>query len=390
MEACIRNQPEQQNNFQLLQFKFQNEYDNFKKHSIFEIKKYLNRISTTWKWISFSNNQTSFVFKETDPEAISEFVILKNIQLFNVNIEISISSNNEQNQRRFIHEKKLISLENGIILDYLKTQNVTSIFRIEKRDETGNNVATGSFIIQFGDENIPEFLDIESIQIKTFMLENRPMRCIYCYKLGHTIKKCRILSLRLCKLCHYSYGNNSQTHECNLNCKNCDQLHNSSSKLCPKYIEQQQVIYFKEKYGVSHQEAFNRIKFCKQFENEKINENCHELNTPKVNIELEKSEKSDINTELEIKQNETIKNLQSTIEQLKDDHLKKIKELITKNIKNIQQSNTEKENCSQMMAQVQIRNENLHEQLDFFKHFINSKRTIENEFNKFKRKGSPQ
>lgn len=386
METYIKNQPEQQNHFELLQFKFQSEYDNFKKHSIFEIKKCFNKISTTWNWISFSNNQMSFVFKETNSEAISEFVSLKNIQLLNYNIEIRISTI-EQNHRRFIHEKKLISLENGIIMDYLKNQNVTSIFRIERKDETGNNVATGSFIIQFNDKNIPDFIDIESIQIKTFMLENRPMRCIHCYRLGHTVKKCRIWSQRLCKVCHYSDGENPQTHECNPNCKNCDQLHNSSSKLCPKYIQQQQVIYFKEKYGVSHHEAFKRLEFFKQFENKKVSENSMQLDP--VNTEAEKSKKDDINTELEIKHCEIIDNLQSTIKQLKEDHLKQIRELITKHIKKVQQSNIEKENCSHMMEEVQTRNEYLHEELNFLKHFTNSRKIIKDEFIKFKRKGNP-
>lgn len=355
--------------FELLQFKFICDEDNFMKHSIFEIKTILNKISMTWKWISFSNNQKSFVFKETDPEAIKKFLAFKNLHILNSSIQISISSVNEVNKnKRFIHQKNLICLEDDLILEYLKNQNVSSIFRIQRRDEFGNNISTGSFIIQFIDENIPETLNVDFVEIKTFILENRPMRCTHCQLLGHTSKKCRSLNQKLCKLCHYSYDGNPQSHECNQQCKNCHQFHNSSSKRCPKYIQQQQVIQYKEKYGVSHQEAFKRLELLKKTDDHE--EIRIEEQDPLMTVN---KESEDYKITLKLKQQE-IDSLQSTIEQLKEDHLKKVKELITKNIKMAQQAIFEKENMKQLINQVQIRNQALDIELEHLTTFTNSKK----------------
>lgn len=369
--------------FELLQFKFICDEDNFMKHSIFEIKTILNKISMTWKWISFSNNQKSFVFKETDPEAIKKFLAFKNLHILNSSIQISISSVNEINKnKRFIHQKNLICLEDDLILEYLKNQNVSSIFRIQRRDEFGNNISTGSFIIQFIDENIPETLNVDFVEIKTFILENRPMRCTHCHLLGHTSKKCRSINQKLCKLCHYSYDGNPQSHECNQQCKNCHQFHNSSSKRCPKYIQQQQVIQYKEKYGVSHQEAFKRLELLKRTDDHE--EIRIEEQDPLMTVN---KESEDFKITLKLKQQE-IDSLQSTIEQLKEDHLKKVKELITKNIKMAQQAIFEKENMKQLINQVQIRNQALDIELEHLTTFTNSKKIIKDEFKKFKRKGN--
>lgn len=369
--------------FELLQFKFICDEDNFMKHSIFEIKTILNKISMTWKWISFSNNQKSFVFKETDPEAIKKFLAFKNLHILNSSIQISISSVNEINKnKRFIHQKNLICLEDDLILEYLKNQNVSSIFRIQRRDEFGNNITTGSFIIQFIDENIPETLNVDFVEIKTFILENRPMRCTHCHLLGHTSKKCRSINQKLCKLCHYSYDGNPQSHECNQQCKNCHQFHNSSSKRCPKYIQQQQVIQYKEKYGVSHQEAFKRLELLKRTDDHE--EIRIEEQDPLMTVN---KESEDFKITLKLKQQE-IDSLQSTIEQLKEDHLKKVKELITKNIKMAQQAIFEKENMKQLINQVQIRNQALDIELEHLTTFTNSKKIIKDEFKKFKRKGN--
>lgn len=369
--------------FELLQFKFICDEDNFMKHSIFEIKTILNKISMTWKWISFSNNQKSFVFKETDPEAIKKFLAFKNLHILNSSIQISISSVNEINKnKRFIHQKNLICLEDDLILEYLKNQNVSSIFRIQRRDEFGNNISTGSFIIQFIDENIPETLNVDFVETKTFILENRPMRCTHCHLLGHTSKKCRSINQKLCKLCHYSYDGNPQSHECNQQCKNCHQFHNSSSKRCPKYIQQQQVIQYKEKYGVSHQEAFKRLELLKRTDDHE--EIRIEEQDPLMTVN---KESEDFKITLKLKQQE-IDSLQSTIEQLKEDHLKKVKELITKNIKMAQQAIFEKENMKQLINQVQIRNQALDIELEHLTTFTNSKKIIKDEFKKFKRKGN--
>lgn len=366
--------------FTILQLKFQNNQDDFSKHSILEVRKYLNEISSSWQWISFANNHKSFIFKETESNAIDKFLNLKYIQIFNFRVEISITAINEINKnRRFIHQKNLICLDDDLIMEYLKHQNVISIFRIKRRDESGNNISTGSFIIQFNSTEVPEFINVDFIRIKTQVLENRPMKCNHCQIIGHTVKKCRILNQILCKVCHYPVDENNEiNHECNVRCKNCKQIHNSSSKLCPKYIQHKQIIYIKEKFGLSHQEACKRLEL-NEFGNEKhvhqvkmctpISNNMDE--TVKATIDLQKCE---------------IENLQSTIIKLKEDNHNKMRNLIMNHLKEAKKSIIEKENYGSMIEAVQTRNANLDMKINYFENFINSAKIIKNEYTKYKKK----
>lgn len=208
--------------FRILQLKFKNDYDDFTIHSFLHIQTCLNRISTTWKAISFANEQKCFIFKEIESNAIDEFLSLKIIHIYNVSIEVDISCTNELNKnKRFIHHKNIISLEDDIIMEYLRSQNVISLFRIKRKDGFGNQTSTGSFIIQFGD-HIPSYVSIDFVQIKVQNLENRPMRCNHCFKLGHTVTRCRNGNQRLCNACHYPVDEISpENHVCIEVCKNC-------------------------------------------------------------------------------------------------------------------------------------------------------------------------
>lgn len=206
--------------FKVLQLRFKNDQDDFIKHSFIDIHKCLNGISNTWKAISFANNQKNFIFKETESKAIEEFLSLKMVHVRDLSIEIDITCKKDLNEnKRLIHPKNIISLEDEVILEHLKDQNVISLFRIRRKDREGNQISTGSFIIQFSDTNIPAFIKIDFIQIKIQRLEDRPMRCNHCFLIGHTIKKCRIINRTLCKTCHYYIDiNYIDHHVCNQSC----------------------------------------------------------------------------------------------------------------------------------------------------------------------------
>lgn len=214
--------------FKLLQLKFKNDHDDFTKHSFLHIQACLNRISTTWKAISFANEQKYFIFKEVESKAIDEFLVLKIIHIPNVSIEVDLSCTNELNKlnknKRFIHHKNIIIVEDDIIMEYFRNQNVSSLFRIKRKDCFGNQISTGSLIIQFRDNHIPSYVSIEFVQIKVQNLESRPMRCNYCFKFGHTITRCRNVNQRLCNACHYPVDEkSSENHVCIEDCKNCHQ-----------------------------------------------------------------------------------------------------------------------------------------------------------------------
>lgn len=339
----------------------------------FLIFKNVYQISTTWKAISFASEQKYFIFKETEPKAVDDFLSLKCVQILNSNIEIDITCANELNEnKRFIHHKNLISLTDELILEYVKTQNVISLFRIKRKDNLGNRVSTGSFIIQFKDKQIPSFINIEFIEIKVQNLENRPMRCIHCFLIGHTISKCRLISQRLCVTCHYP-TDDLYNHICVQDCKNCQLTHNSSSRQCPKYIEQQDVIHLKEKYGLSHQEASRKLKLNRDRMSHGI---MNERKNDKIDDEL----KTTINSQ----QNE-VKELKSTIEIMKEEHRNKAKELITKHVKDVQKAVSREQNCVEMIKAVQARNSHLDIKIGYLLEFVNSTKII-NEFAKFKKK----
>lgn len=368
--------------FKVLQLSFKNDQDDFIKHSFIDIQKCLNKISVTWKAISFANEQKNFIFKETELKSIGEFLSLKMVQIRELSIEIIISCRKDLNEnKRFMHHKHLISLEDEEILEYLKEQNVISLFRIKRKDSLGNKISTGSFIIQFNDTNIPAFLKVDWIQINVQRLEDRPMRCNHCFLIGHTIKKCRIINQTLCKACHYFVDvKYIDHHVCNQICKNCQLSHNSSSNLCPKYLEQKEVILLKEKYGISHQEAFLKVQLKENLENcdNKIEKICDKMD--QMTKGLEDQLKETINSQ----QNE-ISELQATIQRMKQEHHSKVKEIITKHVQGIQQTRDKKENYLSMIDTVQKRNKYLDNTVEYLMGFVTSAEII-SEYNKYKKK----
>lgn len=364
--------------FNVLQFKFVNSQDDFSKHSIFEIRNRFNEISLTWQWISFANNNKSCIFKETNLESVNGFINLKNIQVSNTFIDVNIIVINDLNKnKRFIHQKKLICVNDDFIMNCLKSQNVSSIIRIKRRNTTGDLVSTGSFILQFNKSEIPELVTVDFIESKIQILENRPMRCHHCSKFGHTIMKCRDLHQNFCKSCHHPVNEDDQlNHTCSLQCTNCKLFHSSLSKLCPMYIHQTEVIKLKETYGLSHQEASRRVdEMNKKEPQDKVCEGVNESNS--CEEQLKETIKS---------QEIQIQNLESTITKIKEENHIRIKNLITKHVKDIQQSNVQKENCQHMRDMIQERNKYLDMKMEHLDEFISSDRTIRAAYIKFKSK----
>lgn len=91
-----------------------------------------------------------------------------------------------------------------------------------------------------------------------------------------------------------------------------------------------------------------------------------------------------LSTTIQVQQKE-IQELQSTIATMKEDHRNKIKELISKHVKQIQQSVKHKENLLQMVDQTQSRNRIVDTRIEFLMGFINSAK-ISNEYTKYKKK----
>lgn len=181
----------------------------------------------------------------------------------------------------------------------------------------------------------------------------------------------------LCKACHYPVTLHF-THKCVLQCKNCQQFHNSSSKFCPKYILQIEIIKLKETYGLFHQEASRRIKLLTQNKVHEVIEVCERENEEIDQIQSQISSAEKLESTIKF-QEIKIQNLESKIMKIQEEtHIR------IKHIEDIRKANSEEENFNTMIDTIQDRNKYLDMKVEYLETFINSKRTVKAEYNKFK------
>lgn len=113
-------------------------------------------------------------------------------------------------------------------------------------------VPTGSVILIFDSNGIKENLVFDLIQIKVNKLTQKPMQCNHCGIIGHTLKYCNSIDIETCKIC---FSSHSVSDKCMSECKNCHGNHSSSSKSCPAWIKEKEIIELKEQNHISYSNA---------------------------------------------------------------------------------------------------------------------------------------
>ena len=183
-------------------------------------------------------------------------------------IKVKVSPHVSLNTSRGIlrdREKNLHLLANDVILEGLKSQKVTAVKRfIIKRD--GKEIKTNTFLLTFSTPVMPKKIKVGYINANIDFYYPSPLRCFTCQKFGHTKFNCKgnITCYRCghkCSVNDDSDDDDEDEHSfsrpCHADpkCVNCNGNHCSSSKECPVYKKEVEIIKIKVEKGISYPEA---------------------------------------------------------------------------------------------------------------------------------------
>lgn len=126
------------------------------------------------------------------------------------------------------------------IITELSSQKVTGVYKFVKIHD-GTPKPSGVVLLTFELFDLPSKIDISWHTVKVREYIPNPMRCKTCQYLGHTAKHCRNTPLCVnCGLPPHMPDDCSQTK-----CVNCLLNHPASSRECPKYIQQKEILKIK-------------------------------------------------------------------------------------------------------------------------------------------------
>lgn len=142
---------------------------------------------------------------------------------------------------KFLSEEEIL---NGL---QEQKQRVVSVQKIKRRFN-GELVDTALCILTFKLSVLPDHIKFGFHQIPVKMYIPNPLRCLNCFKYGHSRKYCK--SLRICAQCSELFHENECQTE--TKCTNCKQAHNNFDKDCIK---------FKREFGIQTIKVTNKISY---------------------------------------------------------------------------------------------------------------------------------
>lgn len=137
-----------------------------------------------------------------------------------------------------------------MILENLKDQGVIGVHKFTRKINQ-KDVATGLILLTFNRYKLPEEVTIAWYSLKTREFFPNPMRCKRCQKLGHTMKRC--INAESCDGCNLPPHPNQNCIR--TLCANCLGEHQSSSKECPRYLQQKEILKIQTQNKCSFAEA---------------------------------------------------------------------------------------------------------------------------------------
>ena len=147
------------------------------------------------------------------------------------------------------------------ISEGLAEHGVIQCRRIVRNPKSPSPEPTSTLILTFNTPTPPD-----DITIRTGLKERvrpyipLPRRCFNCQQYGHSGAKCRRI-LPVCVRCGGDADGNHNSETCQLpvNCIHCNQPHSVSSKNCPKYLFEKEILIIKTKEHLTFAEARAKI-----------------------------------------------------------------------------------------------------------------------------------
>ncbi|XP_062545232.1 uncharacterized protein LOC134211883 [Armigeres subalbatus] len=140
----------------------------------------------------------------------------------------------------------------------LSTQGVTEVKHISRMsDDKKTKFNTGVVILTFSQPSPPEKLKIGYRVCRTEKYYPRPTQCYRCYEYQHISKFCK--KEERCRTCGEKAHLESDECSKEIKCINCDDNHISTSKACPIFRQEQQIIKIKTDKNISYTAARKQL-----------------------------------------------------------------------------------------------------------------------------------
>ena len=145
------------------------------------------------------------------------------------------------------------------IKDQLKDQNVTEVYRPEKR----NGQKINMYILTFNVTTRPKEVKIGYLNCKVREYIPNPRRCFRCQGYGHGQKTCQ--RDPICARCATSDPEHPDFEQCNneTKCCHCQQAHYASSKDCPLFKLEKAITIKKHRNNLTFPAARDQV-FCEK------------------------------------------------------------------------------------------------------------------------------
>jgi hypothetical protein len=158
--------------------------------------------------------------------------------------------------RCIISSFDLIRMNEEEILSELSGGKVIRVQRIT-RNEGGKRVNTSALILTFCTTTYPEFIKVGVLHIPTRPYFPNPMLCYSCFSYGHTRARCP--GPQRCYNCSGDFHGEEECGNASL-CLNCKGDHRPTSRQCPVYKKEVEIIKIKVSDNVSFPEARKRVE----------------------------------------------------------------------------------------------------------------------------------
>ena len=150
----------------------------------------------------------------------------------------------------------LADVSDDEITSELSNQNVTAARRITVfRD--GVRRPTNTIVLTFGTAILPKLLKVGYLRVAVDLYIPNPLQCSSCYKFGHHEKRCKLSQGEdLCRRCGNTNANHkSEVCDFEIKCINCKGEHVATSRSCPVWKKEKEVVTLKYTESLSFPES---------------------------------------------------------------------------------------------------------------------------------------
>lgn len=312
-------------------FKICNSVKSLKLFSPFKVNDVLNTIAQEWKYISSNRERDIITILVFDKNNAEKFINTKSVNFGEEDLDVVFEAHSVLNYSKgTIFCPEIIKMSNEEIISSLKDQNVSDIYRFQKRNSNNLLIDSGLFILTFNGTNPPRNIKVAYLSVMVSTYYPSPRQCNHCFKLGHTTKQCKNSTLeKACVRC----GSVAIHEECEFTCVNCRESHSNKYKGCNEYKKEKAIIKLKIDHNLSYPEARRRYvanrganSFSEAAERGELVKMIENLNKKVDLLIIENTELTNANAAYSIKVNElkddqnndSIRNLQQKFDDFKE------------------------------------------------------------------------